>query len=482
MLPADLKDLIEYVLNIQSETVGIEVKAAHLECPRKLYDTLSSFSNRDEGGIIIFGIDEEQGFKRVGVYNAQDLQKKVTEQCKQMEPPVRPLFTIYVEDEMAFVSAEIPSIDIAERPCYYKGKGLFKGSCIRVGDADEPMTDYEIYSFEAFRKKYADDLRPIDRATLHDLNPDYLERYIQKLKANKPNLAQLGQDQIYELMSITRNRAVTLAALLLFCQYPQAFCSQLGIIATVVPGTEMGQESLEGERFLDSKRIEGNIQQMLDDALAFIMKNMRVSTIIDATTGRRHDKPEYPVKALRECILNALVHRDYSIHTEGMPIQIVLYKDRLEIINPGGLYGRIQINQLGKVQADTRNPVLANAMEILGLTENRYSGIPTIYREIREHGLPAPQFADERGSFVVRLSNGTKPEQPVVIEHEPDLIAFCRFPRSRQEIAAYLNLGSTTYAIQKYVMPLVQQGSIAMTIPDKAGSRYQRFVTVQQRK
>ena len=74
--------------------------------------------------------------------------------------------------------------------------------------------------------------------------------------------------------------------------------------------------------------------------------------------------------AIREAIVNALVHRDYSMHTEGMPIRLILFEDRMEIRNPGGIYGRIRADKLGKVQPDTRNPVLASALEVLGMTEN----------------------------------------------------------------------------------------------------------------
>ena len=112
-----------------------------------------------------------------------------------------------------------------------------------------------------------------------------------------------------------------------------------------------------GERFLDNKRIEGDIMTMLDETMQFVKKNMRTKTIIDETTGRRVDQTDYPVIAVREAVLNALVHRDYSIHTEGMPIQVIMYEDRMEIRNPGGIYGRMQLNQLGMVQPDTRNPV-----------------------------------------------------------------------------------------------------------------------------
>lgn len=75
---------------------------------------------------------------------------------------------------------------------------------------------------------------------------------------------------------------------------------------------------------------------------------MRVSTVINPQTGKRNDKADYPLTAVREVILNALVHRDYSIHTEGMPIQLTMYNDRLEVKNPGGLYGRMTIDSWEK--------------------------------------------------------------------------------------------------------------------------------------
>ena len=77
-------------------------------CPKHLYDTLSSFSNQDEGGIIIFGIEEENDFSETGVYDPQDIQKKINEQCLQMEPIIRPLITVAKKNEKYFVSAEIP--------------------------------------------------------------------------------------------------------------------------------------------------------------------------------------------------------------------------------------------------------------------------------------------------------------------------------------------------------------------------------------
>ena len=164
MQAEDLKKLVYEIQHQKTETQTIELKTAAQGCPTKLFDTLSSFSNQDEGGIIIFGIDETDGYTIKGVYDAQDLQKKVTEQCKQMEPAVRALFTVCDIDGKLIVSAEIPAIDISERPVFYKGVGRIKGSYIRVGESDELMSEYEIYSYDAFRKRTRDDIRVVEEA------------------------------------------------------------------------------------------------------------------------------------------------------------------------------------------------------------------------------------------------------------------------------------------------------------------------------
>ena len=484
MTPVELENLITHTQALKAETQTLELKAAAQGCPSRLYDTLSSFSNQDEGGILLFGIDEQRDFTPVGVYNAQDLMKHVTEQCGQMTPVVRPVFTTLLKDGKAFVSAEIPGMDVTDRPCFYAGKGRLKGSYVRVGDADQPMTEYEIYSYEAFRRKYQDDIRPIEQAGWSTLDKDGLEQYLGRLKAGRPHLSRLKPEEICELTGLSREGIPTLASVLLFSLFPQGHFPQLCLTAVSVPGTEVGQLGPEGERFLDNRRVEGTLTQILEEALAFVRKNIRIKTIIDPETGKRADREEYPLTAVREAILNALIHRDYSIHTEGMPIQLLLFEDRFEVRSPGGLYGRLRIDQLGKVQPDTRNPVLAVAMEALGETENRYSGIPTMRRELAQAGMPEPEFRDERGTFVVCFRKGN--QASIQEAASPDaardagtteekLLRFCAVPRSRQEIADFLGITSVPYAIKTHVMPLVERGLITLSLPEKPRSPRQRF-------
>lgn len=487
MVEQELRELIQQIQTRGCEEQITEVKAAHHGCPEKLYDTISSFSNQSSGGTLVFGLDEGKGYEKVGVYDAQDLQKKIMEYCEQMTPVVRPVFTVWNEGNLVFVSAEIPPLDIADRPCFKTAKGRLQGSYIRVGEADKPMTEYEVYSYEAFRKKYRDDIRPAEGVSINALDQEKIEDYLARKRRERPNLAQMPGETQMELAGIVREGKITMTALLLFGLYPQAFYPQLSIIATNVPGEEMGDTDETGNRFLDSKRIEGTIPDMLEGALSFVRSNMRTATKIDSATGKRMDIPQYPMDAVREAVLNALIHRDYSFHTEGMPVQITMFTNRLEITNPGGLYGRLTVDQLGQVQPDTRNPVLVTAMETLGQTENRYSGIPTIRSSMNKHGLPEPVFQNTRGSFRVIIYNNTISAQTSETVREPvaeyidekGLLSFCSTPRTRKEIVEYLAISSGQYALRRYLDPLVQAGAIQMELPDKPRSPKQKYFTAK---
>ncbi|MDD5603721.1 MAG: ATP-binding protein [Eubacteriales bacterium] len=457
---------------------NIEVKAAEQGCPTRLFDTISSFSNQDGGGVIVFGLSESSGYKIGGVYNAQDLQKKVTEQCKQMEPVVRPLFTIADIDGMTIVSAEIPGVDINSRPVFYKGVGRLKGSYIRVGESDEQMSEYEIYSYEVYKKKIHDELRLLPENAFTDVNKDEITLFLAKLKIKKPNLSSLPDDKNLVLSGIYKDRKLTLTGLMLFGIYPQAVFPQYSITAVVVPGYHIGETGISDERFIDNRRIEGTIPQMLEGAMNFISRNMRDMTIID-NNGKRADRSEYPVKAVREIILNALIHRDYSVNTETSPIRIMMFKNRLEVENPGGLYGRITLDDLGKVGADTRNPFIASNLEIMIDTENRFSGIPTIRDEMQKAGLIEPLFENKRGVFKVTLFNDADDNYDSKRKRLPktadNILEFCRTPRTREELKKYTGY-SRYYTMSRIIQPLLNDGRLKMTVPNKPKSLYQKYI------
>lgn len=477
MIDQELYSLIEKVVSFQAEFQNIEVKAAHEGCPSRLYDTLSAFSNQDSGGVILFGLDERKNFEAVGVYDVHDLQKRVNEQCKQMVPLVRPIFTVVDYQGHPVVSAEIPSVDIGERPCYYSGVGRIRGSYVRVGDSDEPMSEYEIYSYEAYRKKYQDDIRLNDQCSFKSIDQNLFQAYVEKVISQKPNLARLPKEEIWELLNLVKEGTPTLTCILLFSLYPQIFYPQYTINAMLIPGNERGDALTDGTRFLANRRIEGTIPEMLQETMVFLEKHMDIRTVIRPETGERADQTEYPVTALREAVLNALIHRDYSCHTESMPIEILMFYNRIEIRSPGGLYGRVRLEQLGRMQPDTRNPVLARAMETLGYTENRYSGIPTIRRVLKEAGMPEPVFQNLRNQFCVIFYK--KQVEPGISATTPErnLLEFCKIPRSRKEIADYLGIKTIFYASKTYIEPLLKTGALSMTKPEKPRSKDQKYYT-----
>ena len=412
------------------------------------------------------------------------------------------------KDEKIIVAAEIPGFDVSERPCFYRGAGRLRGAYIRVGDADELMSEYEIYSYDAFRKRIRDDIREASGARRSFFDEEKLQDFLQAVKRDRKHLAlHVSDEDILELMGVTVNGTPTLAGELCFSKYPQGVFPQLCITAVALPGKEMGEPGQGGERFLDNQRITGTIEEMVAEAVDFVNRNSRHSTIID-DHGKRIDRDEYPLKAVREAVLNALVHRDYSIHSESVPVRIEIYRDRLEIISSGGLYGKLTIDSLGKVRPDTRNTALANILELLHITENRYSGIPTIYYELTKAKMAPPQFAVRRGEFVVTFTSkiavayelpqvkqlqvseaintyGAQPdrkEPPSVRaedEKELQVLAFCRIPRSRQEIIDFLGF-SRYYTMCKIVQPLLDSGKLALTLPEKPKSSKQRYYTILQ--
>lgn len=509
MREVDLVKLVDRIIGIRSELPEVEVKAAKQGCP-KLFDSLSSLSNKSGGGVILFGIDEKEDFQLCGVYDAADLQVKVVNQCDQMEPVLRPLFTVTKIQNKLIVSAEIQEVEYEKKPCFYRGVGRIKGSYIRVGEADKLMTEYEIYSYEAFRKKSQDELEKCQRAALEDFSKKQLNRYLERLREQSPRLSELTAEQIMRLQGIVLDGQPTLAGIIALGEYPQAFYPQLCITAVVVPGRQMGDVSDSGERFTDNMRIEGNIPDMLMLANQFIKRNMSVSTKIDERTGERTDTTTYPMVAIREILLNSLIHRDYSIHTQFAPIALQMYEDRLVLENPGGLYGRLTLDNLGKVSTDTRNPFVARIIETLGLTENRFSGIPTIRKAMAASGLPEPVFESVRGGFRVTLFNRhwsdgqahqeflgeslavysknssqysqqqeTFPRQDTLLPISERIIRFCAQPRTRKELEKEFGSEITiAYLMGRYVQPLIKDGIIRLAIPDKPKSKNQRYYTV----
>lgn len=499
MTEADIIKTIEYLKKYKTETDKIEAKTASIDFPKKCYDTFSSFSNK-YGGIILFGINEEKDFEVDGVYDLNDLQKKITSLCTDsMFPAIRPDIIPLKYEGKSILAVKIDELMQNKKPCYYIPKGLNKGSYTRVGDSDEVMTDYEIYALQSYNDHIFEDTRPTRRASIDDLDKEELDRYVSKLKEVKPNFAKNDFYKCLKLCSITdtseENIYPTLAGIMIFGEYPQAYYPQLFIACVVVPGIELGDTGDMGERFIDNKRIEGTIEEMIAGTMNFLTRNMKTSVIIDSN-GKRINRTEYPLEALREAVANALIHRDYSTQTENAYVSVYMYNDRIEIINPGILYGTNKLEKLGTATTmESRNPTIVRILEEKGdVIENRHSGIPTMKREMKKFGLPEPEFYEERDSFKVIFRNkivvhpgqqndtqsGQQSGQQKyqINEYKTMVLQYCTTPRNAKEISEYLNIKSRQYISTNIINPLINEGKLEYTNKNSVNARNQKYITV----
>jgi ATP-dependent DNA helicase RecG len=411
MTREELQQLITEVQQSQCELADIEVKSAHGGTPQRIYEPLCAFANRTEGGVILFGLDESRNFEIVGVGNAHRLQEEISHLAwADMEPQIRPEFSVESFNGNTVVALEVSPVPASKRPCYYKPAGLQKGSYIRIGNTNRVMTDYEIFGYVSAQSQPTFDEEPIREATLDDLDNERLNGFIDRIRKTRPKATYLKQpfEHVLRYLKIALpyegTVRPTLAGLLSFGTYPQAFEPQLVITFLHYYGTTETEKTPRGERFLDNRKFEGPIPDMVEDAVNHVMASIRKGSLIEGLY--RRDIPEYPEEAIREAIVNAVAHRDYSNFARGSYIQVRLFADRMEIQSPGGLYGTVTLETLEEEQS-TRNRTLVRLLEDLHLVENRGSGIKAMIGAMRSANLEPPRFNDKRTSFLVTLRNLT---------------------------------------------------------------------------
>ena len=474
----EIRELIENIHSRKYESRNIELKSGKEGNPRRFYDTLSSFSNT-AGGIIIFGIDEKNDYEISGLKDINAMQRIVQEVSKEMEPVVRPTITPFEYKEgINLLIVEINEMDFLEKPCYYKPLGIMKGSFVRTGDGDELMTEFEIFQFQMYKKQSQTELEVFDNITFeNNIDNLKLDAYLAKAVENKPNFANLPKNNVLEMLGLSRNNRPTLTCLLLFGKYPQEIAPLLTISCVKVKGNEYISSNNINERFLANESISGTISQMYSLAFRFIVANIKVKTIINEN-GNREDKYEYPLTAIREILLNALIHRDYSYIVRSIPISIIIYDNRIEISNPGSILGNYKVEDLGKEYLPIRNAFLCRNSEDLLASENRHSGILTIMEDMKRNDLFPPLFESNRGFFKVTLYNRFSKDYKNK-DFVENILQYCSVPRSKSSIADHFgyNEEKATYFYNTYIKPLINDGLLFLTIPEHPGSKYQKITS-----
>lgn len=410
MTSDELGELLAELQAQGADTTDVEAKTAETALPKSVRETLSSFSNSAGGGVIILGVDERRGFKATGVQDPGKTQADLSSMCAEMEPPLSPVIGIHTVGDAHVIVAEVGELSAGQKPCYHRGQGIISGSYVRVGDADRRMNSYEVALMQRNAGRPRDDTAPVVDASIDEFDEQLVEVLLRRVRSNEPRVFRGRSDA----ESLKLLRAVvehdgelvpTLAGWLALGSYPQGLFANLTVTFVHFPTSTPGELGAKEERYLDEQGFSGPLAQLIPDVLARLKLNMTKS----AFAGKTFDHWSYPEEALRECIVNAVAHRDYADEAQGTAVQIELYPDRLVIKNPGGLFGVVHVDELGEDGiSSTRNEALVRLLQDIPaagsdipLCQNRGTGIPTMLEALRQAQMSPPNFRDDIRAFKV---------------------------------------------------------------------------------
>lgn len=483
----DVIEILATLRRIGGEPTRIEAKRASGGLPKSARETLSAFSNTD-GGTILLGVDEQSGFSIVELADPVALRNAIVQMSRDdITPPLQISAEIVEIEEHHVVVVEVPPASADRRPVYVTAQGISGGSYLRGGDGDRRMTESEIAMVMGARVQPLYDREPVDGTSLDDLDEDAVRRTLRRIRSGFQKLARSDDATVLFRLGITAGSSdgspLTLAGLLAYGQFPQQFFPQL-MVSVVVHSPDPSS----GIRFLDNQTVRGSIPEMVETTLFIIRRNLAVRAVI-SDRGGRVDEVEYPLEAVREAVVNALMHRDYSAVTRGTQVQVELFPDRLTVRSPGGLYGGVIVDELGEEGiSSSRNAVLASLLTDTYLpssnelvAENRSSGIPAMLDVARRRGLPRPSFRSSISSFVVTMAR-SELLNPEVRTWIAGLHADLPTPAHKIALAMLRESYLTNEMLRQWGVDRIAAGQVLRDLVDQGlavkegGRRYARYL------
>jgi len=340
---------------------------------KRILETVSAFANT-HGGLIIIGVRDRDG-KVVGVQTGKEtLARLANEIAQNTEPEVIPRLRVERCRGKDVIVVEVDEHPV--KPVMVRGRA-YK----RVGNSNRKLTPKEISELFEESVGLSWDAYPVE-ATLDDVDLDRVKEFIRR--ANLP-----GGDEVEALkkLRLIRKGKVTRALILLFGRNPQEFFPQ----AKVRVGRFRGSE------ILDSVDAEGNLFEQVEGAVDAIKKHMSRRYVIKELV--REEVWDYPLEAVREALVNAVMHRDYRMPEE---VQIKVLDDRIIFWNPGGLPSGLSEEDLYREHpSKPRNRLIAEVFHLAGYVEKWGSGTLRILEALEKAGLPGPEFKEAFGGFQV---------------------------------------------------------------------------------
>lgn len=402
-----IKNEIEKALGLNSETDLVEFKDARGGFPKvPVRKTLSAFGNT-KGGIIVFGVkekteDNKRMMKIMDDVDFSSLQEEMTNVSANEMNEVLRLDYYHIEiGDSIILAVYVPECQNNLKPYFFNQLGLPKGAYVRDGNTDRQMTEDEMKSY--VRNAQVDDFdgNCSDNLIIDDLSSEKIKIFLERSsdKTNRDFDSEADYLNILKNIGIIKNcKGVlkpTIAGYLIFSNgNPQ---NNLQFERYVVRGVRYKGSGVHTD-ILDNADIVGTIDEQIDLMLSFILRNIpKEAKIIGA---KREEKYEYPEKAIREIIANAVIHRDYRI-TETYT-QVNIFEDRIEIYNPGNLPPGVTIDNIKNSQV-SRNRIIAKRLGEMAYLEEFGRGIDITFNKMSEWGLLPPIFKNTSNSFRVIL-------------------------------------------------------------------------------
>jgi len=408
MTEDQIKEIIVRALKLSSETSNVEFKDARGGFPRDTWKTLSSFSHRPGGGYIVFGVIEDKSsgksqFIIKGMSNAALIQEKMGDLCNtNMSIVIRPEYFFFDIENVPVLAAYIPECPDQFKPCYYRPVGMPNGAFVRDGNTDRKITDEEMRCFLDNAKLSKFDISRAPDITLTDLSMKKIYELLVRM-GQRTMRDTVSEDIDFELLKnlgitdiFDGGKFPTIAGFLIFSkekpQLKRAF-NRYKIRCVKFKGSNVASE------IIDNADIDGTLDGQIDEMQKFVLKNIRKSAEIVGT--KRVERYEYPEKAIREIVANAVIHRDYKI-TETYT-QVNVFEDRIEVFNPGCLPPGVTVENIRDAQA-SRNETIAARLKELDYLEEYGRGIDIVFNEMTKWGLLPPVFKNTTNSFKVILA------------------------------------------------------------------------------
>lgn len=349
----------------------------------ELAEEMVAFANA-EGGEIWLGVDDNGN--PVGL--SQDWEQSVMNVARSgCIPPMHPRYEPTQERGVTVARITIPKGP--DRP-YYTSKNRYY---IRVGSTKRTASREELVRLFQSAGLFHYDSVEVAASGRNLLNLSAIADYFSRYELAFADQPEGERDRLMRATDILGDSgAATVGGLLVFGIAPERVLPQSGIQFASF-------EELQPDAALRDKRMfGGSLPQQVDNALAAIKANVRMPSSIEG--ARRVDAPHYPDAVFRELIVNAVVHRNYSL--TGAIIRILVFPDRCEFISPGRLPNTVRIDKLAVGTSYARNPILVRFMENLGYMDRLGRGLPMVVREASKLGCQV-QFEESGEEFRVTL-------------------------------------------------------------------------------